>query len=72
MEQKEFIIKRFKEIREEHNISQDELGKRMGRNGNYIKAIENGFKEVGILHVLKLCEVLNIEPTKFYDGYVEE
>ncbi len=72
MNQKEFIIKRFRELREEYRLSSDELGKMMGRNENYINAIELGLKNVGILHILKLCEVLNIEPNKFYEGYVEE
>ncbi len=72
MNQNEFIIKRFKELREEFNLSPDELGKKMSKNGSYINAIELGLKNVGILHVLKLCEVLNIEPNKFYEGYVEE
>lgn len=71
MKMTDFIIQRIKTIREERNLSQDELGKMMGRNGNYIRGIETGQKNVGILHVIKLCEVLNISPTEFFEDYTE-
>jgi len=48
------------------NLSAYELSLRIGRDASYINKVENGKINISLKMILKICEVLEIEPIELF------
>lgn len=48
------------------HLSAYELSLRIGRDESYIHKVESGKINISLKAILKICEVLNIEPYKLF------
>lgn len=69
MDLKKFVINKIISLREERNLTQQALGELIGRSAAYIESIESGEKDAQVLQILKFCEVMNVDPSTFYNDY---
>lgn len=53
-------------IRNESGLSAYELSLRIGKDASYIHKVESGKINISLKSILKICEVLNIEPVKLF------
>lgn len=53
-------------IRIKSNLSAYELSLRIGKDASYIHKVESGKINVSLKSILKICEVLNIEPIELF------
>ena len=53
-------------IRIKSNLSAYELSLRIGKDASYIHKVESGKINVSSKSILKICEVLNIEPIELF------
>lgn len=60
MRNRDYIQQNIKYIREEHNITQKEFARRIGRTANAVSNWEVGFRSPKLEDVVKICEVFNI------------
>lgn len=62
------MIKFFvREIRENKNLSQDELAKLSGVSASHIGFIENGERQPTLLVMCKLAKALKVQITELYE-----
>ncbi|MCC0642197.1 MULTISPECIES: helix-turn-helix transcriptional regulator [unclassified Clostridioides] len=54
------INKRIKQIRKEHNVSQQEFGEKLGVSRDVISNIENNRVEVKTVFITHMCEIFNV------------
>ncbi len=52
--------------RTEAKLSAYELSLRIGKNTTYIHKVESGKINIGLKAILKICEVLNIDPVELF------
>lgn len=50
------------------NLSAYELSLRIGKGASYIYKVENGKINISLRMILKICEVLQIEPSELFDS----
>lgn len=50
------------------NLSAYELSLRIGKDASYIYKVENGKINISLKMILKICEVLQIEPSELFDS----
>ena len=67
-----YNAKKLIDLRQKKGLSQSALGQLIGRDGIYIMSLEEGEELIKILNVLQLCSVLKIDPSHFYDDFIEE
>lgn len=65
MEYKDFGVNLARK-RVEAKLSAYELSLRIGKNTTYIHKVESGKINAGVKQILKICEVLNIEPVELF------
>ena len=53
-------------IRMKSGLSAYELSFRIGKDASYIHKVESGKINVSLKSILKICEVLNIEPVELF------
>lgn len=53
-------------IRTDEHLSAYELSLRIGKDASYIYKAENGKINVSLKTILKICEVLEIEPAELF------
>ena len=53
-------------IRMKSRLSAYELSLRIGKYASYIHKVESGKINVSLKSILKICEVLNIEPVELF------
>ena len=53
-------------IRMKSGLSAYELSLRIGKDASYIHKVESGKSNVSLKSILKICEVLNIEPVELF------
>ena len=53
-------------IRMKSGLSAYELSLRIGKDASYIHKVESGKINVRLKSILKICEVLNIEPVELF------
>ena len=53
-------------IRMKAGLSAYELSLRIGKDASYIHKVESGKINVSLKSILKICEVLNIEPVELF------
>ena len=53
-------------IRMKSGLSAYELSLRIGKDASYIHKVESGKINVSLKSILKICEVLNIEPVELF------
>jgi transcriptional regulator with XRE-family HTH domain len=59
--------KRIRALRDERNISQEELAGRADIHRNYISQIEGGKRNVSFYNVVKIARALQVSPSKLID-----
>ena len=59
--------KRIRALREERNISQEELADRADIHRNYISQIEGGKRNVSFYNVVKIARALKVSPSRLID-----
>ena len=71
MGQINFDIKEVGEIiataRKEKQISGIKFSKMLGKSAGYMHMVENGLVNIPILTLIKICEILSIDPKEFFD-----
>ena len=55
---------RMTTLRKERSVTQDELGKRMGFNGNAVSRIENGRVNMRVTTYFDIVEILQVTPNE--------
>ena len=53
-------------IRAKSGLSAYELSLRIGKDASYIHKVESGKINISLKSILKLCEILNIEPIELF------
>lgn len=53
-------------IRAKSGLSAYELSLRIGKDASYIHKVESGKINISLKSMLKICEVLNIEPVELF------
>ena len=53
-------------IRMKSGLSAYELSLRIGKDASYIHKVESGKINVSLKSILKICEVLNIDPVELF------
>ncbi len=68
--QKDFLIwfgRRVRSIRQNMNLSQEDLAQIAGLDRTYMGGIERGERNIGLLNVKRLADALNITPKDLFD-----
>lgn len=55
-------------VRIRANLSAYELSLRIGKDASYIHKVENGKINISLKTILKICEVLQIEPAELFNS----
>ena len=58
----------IRKIREEHEISQEELAEKADLDRTYVGGVERGERNLTILSTLKLCRALDVELCDLVEG----
>lgn len=61
------IGKNIKELRKEHNLSQEKLAEKIGISRNYMGMIERAEVNIPILTMYKISNVLNVKVNDLFD-----
>ncbi len=69
---REFIGKELKELRLKHNLSLDELAKKLGINKSTMLKYENGTLDITIEKLDIILDYYNIQKDTFYDRLCAE
>ena len=64
--------KRIKELREEQNISQDQLAYECGKHRTHINRIEKGKINTGIINLVHLAKALDVNVKELLEFKYEE
>lgn len=67
---KKEIGKRIARVRDDHNLTQDELSERLGYSKNHLSGIECGKFNVTTPFLFKLCDALGKTPDYYLIGQV--
>jgi transcriptional regulator with XRE-family HTH domain len=59
--------KRIRALREERDISQEELAGRADIHRNYMSQIEGGKRNLSLYNVVKIARALRVSPSKLLD-----
>ncbi|AXC87614.1 XRE family transcriptional regulator [Salmonella bongori] len=58
----QMVIKALREARVAGHITQEELGKALGRPQSFIAKVENGERRLDIIEFVHLCRLVGIDP----------
>ncbi|HCT3347147.1 TPA: helix-turn-helix transcriptional regulator [Citrobacter koseri] len=58
----QMVIKALREARVAGHITQEELGKALGRPQSFIAKVENGERRLDIVEFVHLCRLIGIDP----------
>lgn len=58
----QMVIKALREARVAGHITQEELGKALGRPQSFIAKVENGERRLDIVEFVHLCQLVGIDP----------
>lgn len=58
----QMVIKALREARVAGHITQEELGKVLGRPQSFIAKVENGERRLDIVEFVHLCRLVGIDP----------
>lgn len=58
----QMVIKVLREARVAGHITQEELGKALGRPQSFIAKVENGERRLDIVEFVHLCRLVNLDP----------
>lgn len=58
----QMVIKVLREARVAGHITQEELGKALGRPQSFIAKVENGERRLDIVEFVYLCRLVNLDP----------
>ena len=64
---KQNIGKKIKKYRLLNNLTQEQLSEMLDRNLKYIGHIERGEREISTKSIIKLLQILKIQPSEFYN-----
>lgn len=56
------VIKALREARVAGHITQEELGRALGRPQSFIAKVENGERRLDVVEFVHLCRLVNIDP----------
>lgn len=68
--EKDFIAKRYSDIRLAHHISARALSFELGQSSQYINQIECGRKLPSLEGLLNFCDYFNITPNDFFNSEI--
>jgi transcriptional regulator with XRE-family HTH domain len=60
---------RLRAIRTERRLSQEQLGKLIKVNRNFVGEVERGKQNICLDNILQLARALKVNPRDFFDGY---
>ena len=66
-----FVGAQLKSLRKSVGLSQTELANQVGVTFQQIQKYERGTNRIGASRLWSLCQVFDVEPSRFFDG-VEE
>ena len=58
--------RRVRELRQERNLTQQELSEKIGVSTNYIGMIERGERNTSLLKVFKLSKILDVKTSELF------
>lgn len=58
--------KKLRELRQERNLTQQELAEKIGVSTNYIGMIERGERNTSLLKVFKLSKILDVKTSELF------
>ena len=59
--------KAIREMREEAGISQESLALRAGLGRSYFSGVERGVRNIGLVNIAKVAEVLSVPPSAIFE-----
>jgi len=62
---------RLRMLRLNNNMSQTELGEKVGVTFQQIQKYERGANRIGASRLWKFCEIFNAQPNFFFEGLIE-
>lgn len=54
-------------FRHDRDYSQEYVGEKTGLHRTYISDIERGDRNLSLINIIKICEVLTIDPSTFFN-----
>ena len=69
MKIKKLISKRIAKVRQEKELSQEDLAGLSKLNVTYIAKVERGEVNIGLANLYKICTALDITLSEFFKGY---
>ena len=63
----QMVIKALREARVAGHITQEELGKALGRPQSFIAKVENGERRLDIVEFVHLCRLVGIDPASIFN-----
>lgn len=73
MDIRQLIAEKLKSLREEHNMSQEELAYQLNLHPGSLSRIENGKVYITLPNLVKICDLFNIPLKDFFDiNFVSE
>ncbi|EHZ9859085.1 TPA: helix-turn-helix domain-containing protein [Escherichia coli] len=64
----QMVIKALREARVAGHITQEELGKALGRPQSFIAKVENGERRLDIVEFVHLCRLVGIDPVSIINN----
>lgn len=57
---------RFRELRKQKGLTQEELGEKCGFHFSYIGGVERAEKNISLLNIQKICDALEVEVQELF------
>lgn len=58
----QMVIKALREARVAGHITQEDLGKALGRPQSFVAKVENGERRLDVVEFVQLCRLVHIDP----------
>ena len=65
----QFLGRKIKEARNDRNMTQEQLGKKLGVYQSEITRAEKGIKNMSVRRLYAICQALSIDISDIFKGY---
>lgn len=64
----EKLLSFLKRVREDRELSQSELGLRLGQDQTYVSKYEKGVRRLDLIETIDICKALDINTNEIFDN----